>query len=502
MDEFGGEGGYDSGAELGGDSGFDVGADVGGEDIDLSSDLGGAEDIEAAPDFEESFDLDSDLPDLPAESPDEIPDFDLSPIEEISEVPDIDQFESPDMEDLPLAEPDEIPDTDLYEQTELPEADIEEYDGDDSDLMTDGGDDFSASAPIDDISDDAADEPGEDFRESDMVEMEEGVTYDLHPEDAVDEAAPDITPEDIRADIDALNAEMEHDAAMLGEMPPETSEPADSPEPSSEAVPDITPEDIRADIDALNAEMEHDAAMLGEMPPETPEPADSPEPSSEAVPDITPEDIRADIDALNAEMEHDAAMLGETEPETLDEPEPVQELPPEDYEEIDTSDINDNKDYFEDVELATEALNGFRQNEWDVKDLEGRKEAIVQLVDYNAEVLGLENKPYIDYYNTPDATDFGVSIQDANGNPVIMINEYNLGDGPEAADTIAHEMRHAYQSERAAKGETDLDIRFRENLEDDNYIQPEEDRDGYNNQLVERDSRAYANRFKEFLNNI
>ena len=408
MDEFGGEGGYDSGAELGGDSGFDVGADVGGEDIDLSSDLGGAEDIEAAPDFEESFDLDSDLPDLPAESPDEIPDFDLSPIEEISEVPDIDQFESPDMEDLPLAEPDEIPDTDLYEQTELPEADIEEYDGDDSDLMTDGGDDFSASAPIDDISDDAADEPGEDFRESDMVEMEEGVTYDLHPEDAVDEAAPDITPED----------------------------------------------------------------------------------------------IRADIDALNAEMEHDAAMLGETEPETLDEPEPVQELPPEDYEEIDTSDINDNKDYFEDVELATEALNGFRQNEWDVKDLEGRKEAIVQLVDYNAEVLGLENKPYIDYYNTPDATDFGVSIQDANGNPVIMINEYNLGDGPEAADTIAHEMRHAYQSERAAKGETDLDIRFRENLEDDNYIQPEEDRDGYNNQLVERDSRAYANRFKEFLNNI
>ena len=408
MDEFGGEGGYDSGAELGGDSSFDVGADVGGEDIDLSSDLGGAEDIEAAPDFEESFDLDSDLPDLPAESPDEIPDFDLSPIEEISEVPDIDQFESPDMEDLPLAEPDEIPDTDLYEQTELPEADIEEYDGDDSDLMTDGGDDFSASAPIDDISDDAADEPGEDFRESDMVEMEEGVTYDLHPEDAVDEAAPDITPED----------------------------------------------------------------------------------------------IRADIDALNAEMEHDAAMLGETEPETLDEPEPVQELPPEDYEEIDTSDINDNKDYFEDVELATEALNGFRQNEWDVKDLEGRKEAIVQLVDYNAEVLGLENKPYIDYYNTPDATDFGVSIQDANGNPVIMINEYNLGDGPEAADTIAHEMRHAYQSERAAKGETDLDIRFRENLEDDNYIQPEEDRDGYNNQLVERDSRAYANRFKEFLNNI
>ena len=242
--------------------------------------------------------------------------------------------------------------------------------------------------------------------------------------------------------------------------------------------------------------------MLGEMPPETSEPADSPEPSSEAVPDITPEDIRADIDALNAEMEHDAAMLGETEPETLDEPEPVQELPPEDYEEIDTSDINDNKDYFEDVELATEALNGFRQNEWDVKDLEGRKEAIVQLVDYNAEVLGLENKPYIDYYNTPDATDFGVSIQDANGNPVIMINEYNLGDGPEAADTIAHEMRHAYQSERAAKGETDLDIRFRENLEDDNYIQPEEDRDGYNNQLVERDSRAYANRFKEFLNNI
>ncbi|MGI6249740.1 MAG: hypothetical protein ACOYJX_10180, partial [Acutalibacteraceae bacterium] len=222
MDEFGGEGGYDSGAELGGDSSFDVGADVGGEDIDLSSDLGGAEDIEAAPDFEESFDLDSDLPDLPAESPDEIPDFDLSPIEEISEVPDIDQFESPDMEDLPLAEPDEIPDTDLYEQTELPEADIEEYDGDDSDLMTDGGDDFSASAPIDDISDDAADEPGEDFRESDMVEMEEGVTYDLHPEDAVDEAAPDITPEDIRADIDALNAEMEHDAAMLGEMPPET----------------------------------------------------------------------------------------------------------------------------------------------------------------------------------------------------------------------------------------------------------------------------------------
>lgn len=151
------------------------------------------------------------------------------------------------------------------------------------------------------------------------------------------------------------------------------------------------------------------------------------------------------------------------------------------------TDIPGETDYFMDKRKAEDILAPFREENWEKLSVWEQKQAVAQLAEYNAEILGVEDKPAIRYYLREDSSDFGGFSQKHN---TIYVNEYNLHDATETADTISHEYRHKYQHERAEKLENERDLAFKEGFED--YIRPEDDYFAYKNQLVEADARKYA----------
>jgi len=170
------------------------------------------------------------------------------------------------------------------------------------------------------------------------------------------------------------------------------------------------------------------------------------------------------------------------------------ELPPSSRisEVNDGTDIPGETNYFIDEAKASEVLSPFKQENWEQLSIREQKQAVEKLADYNAEILGVEDKPRIIYYNAEDPCDFGGYSAKQNA---IYINEYNMHDASETADTISHEYRHKYQHERAEKLETERDLEFKEGF--DNYIRAEDDYQGYKEQLVESDARAYAQIVKD-----
>lgn len=155
-------------------------------------------------------------------------------------------------------------------------------------------------------------------------------------------------------------------------------------------------------------------------------------------------------------------------------------------------DVPGETDYFVDEVKASEVLAPFKQGNWEEMNIDEQKEAIEKLADYNAEILAVENKPNVEYYYLEDKGDFG-GFSDENN--TIYINEYNMGDAEETADTISHEYRHKYQHERAEKLENQRDLEFKEGFDD--YISPDDDYEEYKNQLVELDARLYAQAVKD-----
>ena len=155
-------------------------------------------------------------------------------------------------------------------------------------------------------------------------------------------------------------------------------------------------------------------------------------------------------------------------------------------------------DYFEDVERARECMQKFCQHEWEKLTPEEKQEQIKRLAAYNKEVLGLDDDVEVVFYTKDDGDDFG---HYSNKDKVVYINESNLSSGEETADTIAHELRHAYQYMRSEKLECDRDLEFSDNLE--HYLDPETA--GYKEylaQCVEKDARAYAERYRAFIRSI
>lgn len=173
------------------------------------------------------------------------------------------------------------------------------------------------------------------------------------------------------------------------------------------------------------------------------------------------------------------------------------ELPPSSRitEVNDGTDVPGETNYFIDETKANEVLSTFKQSKWEQLTVQEQKCAIEQLADYNAEVLGVDEKPRIVYYRKEDPSDFGGYSSQQNA---IYINEYNLKNAAETADTISHEYRHKYQHERAEKLENERDLAFKEGFE--NYIRAENDYQGYKEQLVESDARAYAQSIKDKIN--
>lgn len=142
------------------------------------------------------------------------------------------------------------------------------------------------------------------------------------------------------------------------------------------------------------------------------------------------------------------------------------------------------------------ALEPFEQSNWDNMSPQQQKEAVLALRDSIADDLGLQEKPEIKYYNNNDDTDFGGYSPSEN---TIYINEHNMGDAKETADSIAHESRHCWQHEMADNSDSPQAQAFKENFDD--YIRPEDDYRGYRNQPVEADAREYAKNITDNISN-
>lgn len=156
-----------------------------------------------------------------------------------------------------------------------------------------------------------------------------------------------------------------------------------------------------------------------------------------------------------------------------------------------------NVDIFRDKDEIDRILKDFKQDNWNDLTTEERKEAIYGLKDYIENTIGLEKCPELQFYNNPDPGDFAYVTGDGS---VIAINEYTIGEAKEAADSIAHELWHAYQHQRANLLENEQDYMYKDGF--DNYISPDIDFTMYEEQFVESDAREFAMRIRERIDLI
>lgn len=154
---------------------------------------------------------------------------------------------------------------------------------------------------------------------------------------------------------------------------------------------------------------------------------------------------------------------------------------------------------FEDEGLK-KVLDYFDESEWEGLGKEEKKAVALVFTGYLTAKLDISKMPEVIYKNMPE--DF-YGGYDCESNTMIINNK--LLDKPkELADTIAHEMRHAYQYERVKRGETYQDALYEYNI--DNYVSAERDMDGnwvyineYEDQLVEVEAREFAERITDVM---
>lgn len=207
--------------------------------------------------------------------------------------------------------------------------------------------------------------------------------------------------------------------------------------------------------------------------------------------------VKPDFDEVLANGEFSAETLEVDNP--LDVETPVVDVPTEiDYDAVygglDEYDF-DGIDYSIDTERLDASLDNFESDTWEHLSIDEQKNAMSDLADYVEEVIGFDNPPEIVYYNNPVEGDYGGYSPSTN---TLEVNEYMLYNNEEAADTVAHELWHAYQHQRALNPQSAKDYQYQYGF--DNYIRPEDDFSGYQDQLVESEARAFAQQFKDRLN--
>jgi hypothetical protein len=145
-------------------------------------------------------------------------------------------------------------------------------------------------------------------------------------------------------------------------------------------------------------------------------------------------------------------------------------------------------------EQMDSALENFQEDKWSDLSLDEQKQSMTGLADYVADVTGNKNPPEIVFRDDMDDGAYGGYSPDTN---TLEINENMLGDSAEAADTVAHEMWHAYQQQCAMDPTSEKGQAYQEGF--DNYISPEYDFEGYQNQMVEAEAKEFAQGFKDRL---
>ena len=391
---------------------------------------------------------------------------------------------------------------------------MSEFDSfDDTGDTSDAGIETSDDAFFDDFEFDNTDvgldisEPAEFDDIGDVAQIDEE-SFDDIP--AFDDVIVDELPDEIVPFEDEDDEAFEGRALTLTRDPEELRETGDS---NIEDIIDVLRDDyhdkgyadgeeldtfLQQEREALQQEFDHDAFHYGEdiSPPteNMDEPIDATNIEEEYIeaPDIADDITSVNIiDGLdmpepddNEDSPDDIAI--DTEDDTTDELVDYDAV----YEGLDEYDF-DGKDCNEDPERLDDILGDFQQDTWENAEFEEQKERVESLSEYINETLSLGNPPAIEYYNRPEEGDYGGYNASTN---VLQINEYMLHHSREAADTIAHELWHAYQHERAMNPQSDKDHMYQYGFE--NYVRPEDDFDGYQSQLVESEARAFADQIK------
>ena len=142
-------------------------------------------------------------------------------------------------------------------------------------------------------------------------------------------------------------------------------------------------------------------------------------------------------------------------------------------------------------------LDNFQGNKWSDLSLDEQKQSMTDLAGYVAADTGNKNPPEVVFRDDMVDGTYGGYNPETN---TMEINENMLDNSEEAADTIAHEMWHAHQQQEAQDPNSEKGHEYQDGF--DNYISPEYDFEGYQNQMVEAEARDYAQGFKDRLAGI
>lgn len=137
------------------------------------------------------------------------------------------------------------------------------------------------------------------------------------------------------------------------------------------------------------------------------------------------------------------------------------------------------------------------RNNWSENSEDEQMSKIENFSNVLAEKLGLEQIPKCNFYFANEQGAYGFYSREDNS---ININTLYLGDYKETVNTVAHELRHAYQHQRAEIGETYIDELYKCNLDVYQYLICDEDGyyvnfPEYYYQFVEVDARVFAKIF-------
>ena len=149
-----------------------------------------------------------------------------------------------------------------------------------------------------------------------------------------------------------------------------------------------------------------------------------------------------------------------------------------------------------DLSDMRDILDKFDEENWTDLSENEQMDLVEQVVYRIAEILGLNEIPEVMYFED-DPSNCGCYYSGLN---ILGINVCELSDPKELINTVAHELRHAYQEQRALNPETEIDYKYLTNLR--NYISPIFTENGdyilftdYQDQLLEAEARAFANLF-------
>lgn len=142
-----------------------------------------------------------------------------------------------------------------------------------------------------------------------------------------------------------------------------------------------------------------------------------------------------------------------------------------------------------------EVLSKFDEENWNSFDESEKLKIIDEFKNLLCEKLNIEYKPTISLFED-EKNHCGAFNHQAN---TLELNRNILDNPQQVVNTVAHEVRHSYQFERACIGETRMDALYAINYL--NYVKPIQI-DGkyvnfneYQNQLIEAEARAFAKKF-------